>query len=105
VNTKNTKKINYLHVISDGKATKESSQVPWNKSPKIFHQNIRGLSIKTNELYCHLHRDLPHILYLPEHHLRESELQLTYVTNYSVEPATVGKLFLKEVSVYLFTET
>jgi hypothetical protein len=28
VNTKNTKKINYLHVISDGKATKESSQVP-----------------------------------------------------------------------------
>jgi hypothetical protein len=47
-----------------------------NKSLKIFHQNIRGLGSKSNELYCHLHHDAPHILCLTEHHLSESELHL-----------------------------
>ena len=41
---------------------KDSSQVPRNKSLKIFRQNIRGLGNKSNELYCHSHLDLPHIL-------------------------------------------
>jgi len=72
-----TKEINYLQVISDVKVIKESSQVPRNKTLKIFHQNIRGLGNKTNELYCHLHHDFPHVLCISEHHLRESELQLT----------------------------
>jgi hypothetical protein len=94
-----TKTIKVVHKKEEN--FKDSSQVPWNKSLKIFHQNIRGLGNKTNELYCHLHHDLPHILCFSEHHLSESELQLTHLTNYS---ATVGKLFLKEVSVYLFTE-
>jgi hypothetical protein len=50
-----TKEINYLQEISDRKVIKESSQVPQNKTLKIFHQNIRGLGNKTNELhvYCH----------------------------------------------------
>jgi len=57
-----TKEINYLQVISDGKVIKESSQVPQNKTLKIFHQNIIDLGNKTNELYCYLHHDFPHIL-------------------------------------------
>jgi len=55
-------------------SVKDSSQVKQNKSLKIFHQNIRGLCNKFNELYCHLHHDVPHILHLSEHHLSESEL-------------------------------
>ena len=62
-----TKEINYLQVISDGKVIKESSQVPRNETLKIFHQNITGLGNKTNELYCHLHHDFPHILCISEH--------------------------------------
>jgi hypothetical protein len=62
----------------------DSSQVPRTKSLKIFHQNIRGLGNKSNELYCHLHHDLPHILCLSEHHLSKSELQLIQLTNYSL---------------------
>jgi len=71
--------INVEHTL-----VKDSSQVPRNKSLKIFHQNIRGLGNKSNELYCHLHHDLPHILCLSEHHLSESELQLIHLTNYSL---------------------
>jgi hypothetical protein len=42
--------INVEHTL-----VKDSSQVPRNKSLKIFHKNIRGLGNKSNELYCHLH--------------------------------------------------
>jgi len=71
--------INMEHIL-----VKDSRQVPQNKSLKIFHQNIRGLGNKSNELHCHLHHDLPHILCLSEHHLSESELQLIHLTNYSL---------------------
>jgi hypothetical protein len=36
-----TKEINYLQVISNGKIMKESSHIPQNKTLKIFHQNIK----------------------------------------------------------------
>jgi len=54
---------------------KDSSQVPRNKTLKICHQYITGLGNKFNELFCHLHHDLPHILCLSEHRLSESGLQ------------------------------
>jgi hypothetical protein len=69
--------INVEHTL-----VKDSSQVPRSKSLKIFHQNIRGLGNKSNELYCHLHHDLPHTPCLSETHLSESELQLIHLTNY-----------------------
>jgi len=51
--------INVEHTL-----VKDSNQVPRSKSLIIFHQtfhqNIRGLGNKSNELYCHLHHDLPH---------------------------------------------
>ena len=100
-----TNEINCLEGISNEKVIKDSSQVPQNKSLKTFHQNITASGNKANELNCHLHYDLPHILCSSQHHLSDSELQLTHLSNYSLVPAAVGKLFLKEVSVYLFTET
>jgi len=82
---------------------KDSSQVPQNKSLKIFHQNVRGLGNKTNELYCHLHHDLPHILCLSEHHLSESELQLIHLANYSLGASYCTKTFLKGgVSIFVY---
>jgi hypothetical protein len=93
-------KIKVVHTL-----VKDSCQVPRNKSLKIFHQNIRGLGNKFNELYCHLHHDLPHIPCLSEHHLSESEQQLIYLTNYSLGPTIVEKLFSKAVLVCLSIET
>ena len=92
-----TKEINCLEGISNEKVIKDSSQVPQNKSLKTFHQNITASGNKANELNCHLHHDLPHIFWLSQHHLSESELQMTHLTNYSLVPGNVGKLFLKEV--------
>jgi len=75
----NNDTINVEHTL-----VKDSSQIPQNNSQKIFHKNIRGLGNKSNELYCHLHHDLSHILCLSEHRLSESELQLIHLTNYSL---------------------
>jgi hypothetical protein len=60
---------------------KVSSQIPRTKYLKRFHQNIGGLGNKSNELYCQLHHDLPHIVCLLEHHLSESKLQLIHLNN------------------------
>ena len=82
---------------------KEPSQVPWHKYLKIFHQNIRGLGNKTNELYCNLHHDLPHIPCLPGHHLSDSELQLIHLPNYSIWANYCRKTFLKGgVSIFVY---
>jgi hypothetical protein len=89
--------INVEHTLG-----KDSSLVPRNKSLKIFHQNYRGLGNKANELYCHLHHDLPHTLCLSEHHLSESELQLIHLTNYSLGASYCRKTFLKGgVSIFV----
>jgi sulfite reductase alpha subunit-like flavoprotein len=73
--SKNT--INVEHTLD-----KDSTQVSRSKSLNIIHQNVRGLGNNSNELYCRLHHDLPHILCLSEHHLSESKLQLIYLTYY-----------------------
>jgi len=82
--------INVEHTL-----VQDSSQVPQNKTLKPFHQNIRGLGKKFNELSCHLHHDLLHILCLSEHHLSESEIQLIHLTNYSLGANYCRKTFLK----------
>ena len=91
--TTKTVKIKKEICCSNEKVIKDSSQIPQNKSLNIFHQKVRGLGNKTNELYCHLHCDLPHILCLSEHHLSESELQLTHLTNYSLGASYCRKNF------------
>ena len=41
---------------------------------KIFHQNIRGLKSKVDELLNSLSLDYPHIMCLTEHHLKDYEI-------------------------------
>jgi hypothetical protein len=55
-----------------------------NQFLKLLHQNIRGLRGKTSELLCHLHQDLPHLLCFSEHHLRQSEVDLINIENYTL---------------------
>ena len=54
----------------------------YKQSIKIFHQNIRSLLYKMNELLCHLNHDPPHILCLTEHHLHHEELSFLHAENY-----------------------
>ena len=80
-----------------------SNQVSQSKTLKIFHQNIRGLGNKANELYCHLHFDFPHILCLSEHHLSEYELKMINLPNYFLGANYCRKTFLKGgVSIFIY---
>jgi hypothetical protein len=60
------------------------NQVISNTSLKVVHQNIRGLRNKYNELYCHLSHDLPHIICMSEHHLKDFKLQLIHLSDYTL---------------------
>jgi hypothetical protein len=54
-----------------------------NQSIKIYHQNIRRLRNKMNELLCHLHHDPPHTSCLPDH-LHHDELASLHIENYTL---------------------
>jgi hypothetical protein len=51
---------------------------------KIYHQNIRGLRCKTNELMSHLQPVLPQILCFMEHPMNWEELQEVFINNYKL---------------------
>jgi hypothetical protein len=49
---------------------------------RLYHQNIRGIKGKLNELMIHLSKVTPDIICLMEHHFNASEIELTYLTSY-----------------------
>ena len=51
---------------------------------KIFHQNIRGLNSKVDELSNSLWPDCPHILCLTEHHLKNFEIDNLPIDRYKL---------------------
>ena len=51
---------------------------------KIFHQNIRGLKSKVDELSNSLWPDYPHILCLTEHHLKNFEIDNLPIDRYKL---------------------
>ena len=55
--------------------------LPHKQSIKIYHQNIKSLRNKRNELLCHLNHDRPHILCLTEHRLHHDELASLLIEN------------------------
>ena len=50
---------------------------------RIYHQNICGLGTKTNDLLTSLYPNLPHILWLTEHHLRQLQIQHITMDDYN----------------------
>ena len=50
----------------------------------IFHQNIRGISHKTDDLIISLLPDTPHVLCLTEHHLRNEEIGNVHLDRYTL---------------------
>jgi hypothetical protein len=56
---------------------KSSHQISRSIPLTIYHQNIRGLRGKANELLGQLHPSFPQVLCLTEHHMNQLELQRT----------------------------
>jgi hypothetical protein len=73
----------------------ESRVIP-KTSLKVFHQNVAGLRNKSDELYCHLAQDPPHIICITEHHLKDFELELTCFNGYTLGAKYCRKFFQKE---------
>jgi len=55
-----------------------------NKYFTIYHQNIRSLRKKANELLSHVYSDLPHIICITEHHMNLTEINLLKFDNYNI---------------------
>jgi hypothetical protein len=51
---------------------------------RVYHQNIRGLKDKTNEIVSYLYPLFPHLLCITEHHLDHSVLHHTYIEHYNL---------------------
>jgi hypothetical protein len=64
--------------------TKLSPQLKGSVPLTVYHQNIRGLRGKENELLGQLYPTFPHILCLSQHHMKHSESQRTYFDNYKL---------------------
>jgi hypothetical protein len=50
----------------------------------VFHQNISGLRKKVDELISSISPNLPHILSLSEHHLKQFELDQVSIKGYKL---------------------
>jgi len=71
---------------------------------RLFHQNIKGMRNKTNELISSMHPNFPHILFHTEHHTKQRELQHIYRENYTLG-ANYHRKILEKEGVFLYTET
>ena len=51
---------------------------------RLFHQNIRSLKGKINELGLYFIDTTPHIICLTEHHLKDYEIDITHIPKYKL---------------------
>jgi hypothetical protein len=71
-----------LNIKDNDANINHSCQKDGRKPLNIYHQHIRGLRGKINELISHLHPAFPHILCFTEHHMSREELQQTFIECY-----------------------
>jgi hypothetical protein len=50
---------------------------------RVFHQNIRGLKYKTDELLSALYPDFPHVLCKTEHHMNSLDMNIITIDYYN----------------------
>jgi hypothetical protein len=62
---------------------------------RVFHQNIRGLKNKTNDLLSALGPDFPHVLCLTEHHMNPQERNNITIDYYNLGVVYCRKFFCK----------
>jgi hypothetical protein len=89
----------YLKVCRNSKVNvaknKQTCQSNDRKRLNIYHQNVRGLRGKTDELTGHLHPIFPHMLCLTEHHVNGEELQQTFTEVYNLDACFCRKSYAK----------
>jgi hypothetical protein len=71
------------------------------KNLTIYHQNIRGIINKTEELFLSFTSELLHIICLSEHHLKVYEINMVSLNQYILASQYSIKILGKEVYVFL----
>jgi hypothetical protein len=61
----------------------------------IYHQHIRGLRGRVNELLSQLYPSFSHILCLSEHHMNKLELEQIFLDSYKLEASCCRILYEK----------
>jgi len=64
--------------VTNKRKTKKSGNL------QLYHQNIRGLHNKTEELTTQWTKHFPHLLCFTEHHLKETEINNIHIENYTL---------------------
>ena len=81
--TNNQKRINSSHINSNNAASTSTSN--GTTTPLLmYHQNIRGLRYKIDELFMLWSTDLPQVLCFTEHQLSNDELNCSHITSYNL---------------------
>ena len=60
---------------------------------KVYHQNIRGLKGKLDQLSNFLYAEPPHIVCITEHHLKDQEINLTAIDYYKLGAKSCRKQY------------
>jgi hypothetical protein len=68
---------------------------------RMYHQNIRGLKGKINQLGVSFLDVAPHIICLTEHHLKDHEIDITHIPSYELGAKYCGLNF-KNGGVFIF---
>jgi hypothetical protein len=59
---------------------------------KVYHQNVRGLKDKLSQLSNILYSELPHIICINEHHLKDFEMEMVSLEYYKLGTKFCRKL-------------
>jgi hypothetical protein len=67
--------LDYIQTYKENYTSKSARYI------KVYHQNIRGLGMKSGEILGHLHPDYPQVLCLTEHHLIKFQIKHQIIEN------------------------
>jgi hypothetical protein len=87
-------------VITPGPSTNIKHVAP--QDLVIFHQNIRSLNNKIDEIWANIESNLPHVLCFTEHHLKSYQLDNIFFKITNSVPNFAGKYIKMVGSAYIF---
>jgi hypothetical protein len=70
--------------LDDMQMYNESSDSKCTRYIKLYHQNIRGIGMKSGEILGHLYPNYPPVLCLTEHHLNKLQMKYKNIENYNL---------------------
>lgn len=80
-NSQNITNLNDKTIPSSDTCSYGNGNHDGNQSLTIFHQNIHGMKGKIDDLMLSITAEIPHVICLSEHHLREDEIVAAHIPN------------------------